>query len=381
MGFEYSTVSGITWGMDDLITPKEKEAIMSEAEEELKEIDSHYKKGLLSQEEKRNKVIEVWQKAKLKIEKVVPQALPEKGPVFQIVDSGARGSWTQPVQMAGMKGLVINPAGQIIELPVKHSFKEGLDVLEYFISTHGARKGTADTSLRTSTAGYLTRRLIDVSHEIIIFEEDCQDEEGIDILRKDAEDIGQNFYFKITGRVVLEDVKGKEVGDKLKTIVKKGEIIDRKSADLIVKSGIERLRVRSALSCKSLRGVCQKCYGWDLGHNKLVKLGEAVGIVAAQAIGEPGTQLTMRTFHTGGIASGGDITFGLPRVQEVFEAREPKGKAIISHFDGKVVEITQERVIKIDSKISQKDSKKKTKKEKDQILEYQAPPEMAILVQ
>lgn len=386
LGFEYSTLSGTTWGMDDLIIPKEKEQIMQEAEAELKEIESHYKKGLLSREEKRNKVIEVWQRAKLKIEKAVPQALPENGPVFQIVDSGARGSWTQPVQMAGMKGLVINPAGQIIELPVKHSFKEGFDVLEYFISTHGARKGTADTSLRTSTAGYLTRRLIDVSHEVIVTEEDCHDEEGIEIKRQDAEDIGQNFYFKIGGRFVLDDVKKKTEAGKTKIIIKKGEIIDRKIAELIIENGIEKLRVRSPLSCKSPRGICQKCYGWDLGHNKLVKLGEAVGIVSAQSIGEPGTQLTMRTFHTGGIAGGGDITFGLPRVQEIFEAREPKGKAVISHTEGRVVEITPERVVKIESSDGQdnpKTSLKKTKKNKDnknKILEYQIPPEMAIWV-
>ncbi|MEK7519360.1 MAG: DNA-directed RNA polymerase subunit beta' [Patescibacteria group bacterium] len=388
LGFEYSTLSGITWGMDDLITPKEKEEIMEEAEREVKEIDNHYRKGFLSREEKRNKVIEVWQRAKLKIEKAVPKTLPETGPVFQIVDSGARGSWTQPVQMAGMKGLVINPSGQIIELPVKHSFKEGLDVLEYFISTHGARKGTADTSLRTSTAGYLTRRLIDVSHEVITSEEDCHDEEGLEIKRQDAEDIGQNFYFKIGGRFVLEDIKGKGTGPRSKTIIRKGEVISQKVIELIIDSGIQGLRVRSPLSCKSLRGVCQKCYGWDLGHNKLVKLGEAVGIVAAQAIGEPGTQLTMRTFHTGGIAGGGDITFGLPRVQEIFEVREPRGKATISQFEGKVIEVTSEGVIKVESEISQNNSTsssrgskvKKVRSSKNQIIEYQVPAGMAIWV-
>ncbi len=388
LGFEYSTLSGITWGMDDLITPKEKEEIMEEAEREVKEIDNHYRKGFLSREEKRNKVIEVWQRAKLKIEKAVPKTLPETGPVFQIVDSGARGSWTQPVQMAGMKGLVINPSGQIIELPVKHSFKEGLDVLEYFISTHGARKGTADTSLRTSTAGYLTRRLIDVSHEVITSEEDCHDEEGLEIKRQDAEDIGQNFYFKIGGRFSLEDIKGKGTGPRSKTIIRKGEVISQKVIELIIDSGIQELRVRSPLSCKSLRGVCQKCYGWDLGHNKLVKLGEAVGIVAAQAIGEPGTQLTMRTFHTGGIAGGGDITFGLPRVQEIFEVREPRGKATISQFEGKVIEVTSEGVIKVESEISQNNSTsssrgskvKKVRSSKNQIIEYQVPAGMAIWV-
>jgi len=385
LGFEYSTLSGISWGMDDLILPPGKKEIIEKAEKEIAEIDSHYLRGLLTREEKRNRIIEVWQRAKLEIEKLIPKTLPEEGPVFQIVDSGARGSWTQPVQMAGMKGLVINPAGQIIELPVKSSFKEGFDVLEYFISTHGARKGTADTALRTSTAGYLTRRLIDVSHEVVIEEEDCKDEVGIEILRQDAEEIGQNFLFKILGRVTLENIKGKVSAGRIKTIVKKREIIDWERAELIIASGVEKVRLRSPISCRLERGVCQKCYGWDLGQNQLVKLGEAVGIVAAQAIGEPGTQLTMKTFHTGGVAGGGDITFGLPRVQEVFEAREPGGKAAISHVEGKVIEITPDRVIKIKSRIESKSSQnnpsKKKKTKKTEIVEYKIPPEIAIWVQ
>jgi len=277
--------------------------------------------------------------------------------------------------MAGMKGLVINPAGQTIELPVKSSFKEGFDVLEYFISTHGARKGTADTALRTSTAGYLTRRLIDVSHEVVIGEEDCKDQSGIEMFRQDAEDIGQNFLFKILGRIALEEVgttKGKR-----KIIVKKGEIIDWKKAAKIVEEGIEKVRVRSPISCKSVRGICQKCYGWDLGKNQLIKLGEAVGIVAAQTIGEPGTQLTMRTFHTGGVAGGGDITFGLPRVQEIFEAREPGGRAQISQIGGKVLEVTPEGIIKI--KVVNK-SHNSSKNSKVEVVEYQIPPQMAIWV-
>ncbi len=379
LGFEAATISGISWGMDDLIVPPLKKKIIKEAEKEVEQINNYYKTGLFSKEEETNKVIEVWLKAKSEIEKLVPQTLPKTGSVFQIVDSGARGSWGQPVQMAGMKGLVTNPAGQIIELPVKSSFKEGFDVLEYFISTHGARKGTADTALRTSTAGYLTRRLVDVSHEVVIGEEDCGDQTGIEILRQDAEDIGQNFLFKILGRISLENVRFKvevPAGKRatFKTIVKKGEIIDWKKAEQIVEAGIEKVRVRSPISCKSVRGICQKCYGWDLGVNQLVKLGEAVGIVAAQAIGEPGTQLTMRTFHTGGVAGGGDITFGLPRVQEVFEARRPGGKAQISHLGGKVLKITPERVIKIKSNNPGEAAKKA------EIVEYQIPPKMAIWV-
>lgn len=379
LGFEAATISGISWGMDDLIIPPSKKKIIEGAEKEVDKINNYYKTGLFSKEEETNKVIEVWMKAKSEIEKLVPQTLPETGSVFQIVDSGARGSWGQPVQMTGMKGLVTNPAGQIIELPVKSSFKEGFDVLEYFISTHGARKGTADTALRTSTAGYLTRRLVDVSHELVIREEDCRDQSGIEIFRQDAEDIGQNFLFKILGRISLENVRLKveiPAGKRatFKIIVKKGEIIDWKKAEQIVATGVEKVRVRSPISCKCVRGICQKCYGWDLGVNQLVKLGEAVGIVAAQAIGEPGTQLTMRTFHTGGVAGGGDITFGLPRVQEIFEAREPGGRAQISQVEGKVLKITPERVIKIKGN----DPGKATKK--TEIVEYQIPPKMAIWV-
>ncbi|MFC1629824.1 DNA-directed RNA polymerase subunit beta' [Patescibacteria group bacterium] len=383
LGFEYSTISGTSWGMDDLIVPPEKEKIIQEAEKEVEQIDSHHKRGLLSREEKGNKVIEVWSRVKSEIEKLVPQTLPKTGSVFSIIDSGARGSWSQPVQMAGMKGLVINPAGQIIELPVKSSFKEGFDVLEYFISTHGARKGTADTALRTSTAGYLTRRLIDVAHEVVVWEEDCKDEEGFDILRKDTEDIGQNFLFKILGRVVLENVQiaSSRKGDKSQTkskkvIVKKGEVIDKEKAEKIIDSGIEKIKIRNPLSCKSFRGVCQKCYGWDLGRNELVKLGEAVGIVAAQAIGEPGTQLTMRTFHTGGVAGGADITFGLPRVQEIFESRIPRGKAEISQAEGHVLEISPEGLVKIKLVKKPNSDTKSKKAKKSEVIEYQISSKM-----
>jgi DNA-directed RNA polymerase subunit beta' len=378
LGFDYASQSGITWGMDDLIIPPEKEKVMQAAEKEVEQIEGHFRKGLLSKEEKSMKVIEVWQKTKTEIEELVPKILPLQNPVFQIIDSGARGSWGQPVQMTGMKGLVINPAGQIIELPVKSSFKEGFDVLEYFISTHGARKGTADTALRTSTAGYLTRRLIDVSHQVVISEEDCNDEEGIEILRRDADEIGQNFLFKILGRIILEDLKVKN-----KKIAKKGEIIDWEKAEKIIDNQIEKVRVRSPLSCKSTRGICQKCYGWDLGKNQLIKPGEAVGIVAAQAIGEPGTQLTMRTFHTGGVAGGGDITFGLPRVQEIFEARLPGGKAETSQTEGKVLEITPDRVVRIKSLPNRQSGKTDNPKslKKTSILEYKIPPTAAIWVQ
>jgi len=388
LGFEYSTLSGITWGMDDLIVPAEKQKIIADAEKEIEKLEDHYKKGLLSREEKTNRAIEIWIKAKSEIEVLVPKTLPQLGSVFQIVDSGSKGSWGQPVQMVGMKGLVINPAGQIIELPVKSSFKEGFKVLEFFISTHGARKGTADTALRTSTAGYLTRRLIDVAHEMVVSEENCKDDEGVTILRADADEIGQNFIFKILGRITLEDIKSGNSDDKSKkgkTIVRAGEIIDWAKAEEIINEKIEKVRIRSPLSCKSTRGICQKCYGWDLGSNSLIKLGEAAGIVAAQAIGEPGTQLTMRTFHTGGVAGEGDITFGLPRVQEIFEARVPGGKAEASQVDGKVLEITPDRIIRIKPKTRiqkpKKEINKKNKGKNSEIVEYKIPPKTAIWVQ
>ncbi|MDI6883358.1 MAG: DNA-directed RNA polymerase subunit beta' [Patescibacteria group bacterium] len=386
LGFEYSTLSGISWGIDDLIVPPEKKAILEGVEKELEKIEDHFKKGLLSSEEKSAKVIGIWSRAKSEIEKLVPKTLPKDGPVFQMVNAGARGSWSQPIQMAGMKGLVINPMGQIIELPVVRSYKEGLTVLEYFISTHGARKGTADTALRTSTAGYLTRRLIDVSHEVVICQEDCGDKKGVEIFRQDADEIGQDFLFKIVGRVSLENIK---------RICKEGEIINWEKGKKIVEAGVEKVRVRSPLSCKSVRGICQKCYGWDLGNNELIELGEAVGVVAAQAIGEPGTQLTMRTFHMGGVAGGGDITFGLPRVEEIFEARPPRGEAIISEVEGKVLEITPERVIRIKSKIGnpkktttrpragapvRREALASRKRAPTEVLEYQIPSRAAIWV-
>tara|TARA_Y100000310_G_scaffold9735_2_gene10481 strand:+ start:8653 stop:12276 length:3624 start_codon:yes stop_codon:yes gene_type:complete len=383
LGFEYSTVSGITWGMDDLIVPPEKPELIKKAEKSIETINNYYKKGLLSKEEKTNQSIEVWQKTKTEIEKLVPKVLPKLGSVSTIILSGARGSWSQPVQMTGMKGLVINPAGQIIELPVKSSFKEGFNILEYFISTHGARKGTADTALRTSTAGYLTRRLVDVAHEVVVLEKDCGDKEGITLLRKDAEDVGQNLIFKILGRVVVQNLKTKTQSGKIKTIAKVGEILDWKKTNEIIDSEIKTIQVRSPLSCKSLRGVCQKCYGWDFGTNQLIKIGQAVGIVAAQAIGEPGTQLTMRTFHTGGVAGGGDITQGLPRVEEIFEARIPVGKAIISLVDGLIEEVSSDRVIKIKAKENNSikpTALKKKKKKKDDIVEYKIPLKRALWV-
>ena len=370
LGFEHCTLSGISWGMDDLIVPKEKGRLINEAEEQVRQIDSHFEKGLLSSEEKTSQKILVWQTVKTKIENLLRDTLPADGSVMSIINAGARGTWAQPVQMAGMKGLVNNPSGEIIELPVKSSFTEGFNVLEYFISTHGARKGTADTALRTSSAGYLTRRLVDVAHDVIITQEDCGDKTGLVVYKKDAEAIEQDFKFKIVGRNALETVEHNKT-----VFVKKGELIDWKTADAIAKEeGIERVVVASPLTCKLNQGVCQKCYGWDLGRNNQVKLGEAVGIVAAQAIGEPGTQLTLRTHHLGGIVGAGDITQGLPRIEEIFECRAPKGEAVMSLTEGKVIDIDEEKkIITI-----QPSTDGKTKKEK---MEYKIPDRIAILVQ
>ncbi|MBI2050101.1 MAG: DNA-directed RNA polymerase subunit beta' [Candidatus Staskawiczbacteria bacterium] len=368
LGLEYCTLSGISWGMDDLIVPKEKQQLIHEAEKAVEEIDNHFERGLLSHDEKTSQKILVWQSVKSKIEELLKTTLPEDGPVLSIINAGARGTWAQPVQMAGMKGLVNNPAGDIIELPIKSSFTEGFNVLEYFISTHGARKGTADTALRTSSAGYLTRRLIDVSHDVIVNEEDCGDKTGIIVLREDAQGIGQDIVFKIVGRYCLADVvRGK-------TFVKKGKFIDWKTAYEISKAEVEKVQVSSPLSCKSKTGICQRCYGWDLGRNDLVKLGEAVGVVAAQAIGEPGTQLTLRTHHLGGVVGAGDITQGLPRIEEIFESRAPKGEAVISLTEGKVLKVDEEKRIITVKSVAKKSSKKSTD------VEYKIPDRIAILV-
>ena len=367
IGFEYATQSGLSWGMDDLVIPKEKPALMELAETKITKISDFFKKGLLTEDERKSQVIEVWQKTKAEIQRLMPASLPKDGIVFTSIDAGARGSWAQPVQMAGMKGLVINPAGEIMEFPAKHSFKEGFGILEYFISTHGARKGTADTALRTATAGYLTRRLIDVAHDLYITDEDCKDKAGIIVTKRDSSEVGQDFVFKIVGRTVLEDVKIDGL-----LLVKKGDLINWEQAREIDNSDIDQLKVRSPLSCKIKRGICKKCYGWDLGHNEMVNIGEAVGIVAAQAIGEPGTQLTLRTFHSGGVASGGDITHGLPRVEEVFERRVPKGEALIALRDGKI--------LKVEEGLVQIKSLKKTSKTKTENVDYDIPTGRTFLV-
>lgn len=352
LGFRSVSSSGISWGMDDLHVPDKKKVFIEEAEQKIATLEGQYAMGLLTKEEQKIKTIEIWNETKNSITDEVRNSLDKEGPVYSMVYSKARGSESVVVQMMGMKGLVAGPTGETIELPVKSSFKEGFNVLEYFISTHGARKGTADTALRTATAGYLTRRLVDVSQDVIVREEDCGDTEGAYLHREDSDAIGQDFASRVEGRVPSEDIK--KSGSK-KVLAKGGEIITKEQARMISDdSGILKVKLRTAITCQSRYGVCQKCYGIDLGRGELVKLGQAVGIVAAQAIGEPGTQLTMRTFHIGGVVGGADITQGLPRVEEIFEARTPKGEAVIVEEEGRIRDIVDEggKAVKIIMEIS-----------------------------
>lgn len=364
LGFNYATLSGISWGMDDLIIPLGKNKILKEAETKISRIKEQYQNGLLTSDERRQKIIEIWDKAKNEIAELVPASIPEKSSVYSIIDSGARGTWSQPIQMAGMKGLVQNPKSEIIEFPIKASYKEGLDVLEFFINTHSARKGLIDTALKTASAGYLTRRLVDVSQDVVISENDCGTIDGIEIFRSDGEAFGYNFDKRLFGRTACEDVKfGKKI------IVKAGEIIDREIAEEIKKLKIESVKIRSPITCKTLYGICSKCYGLDLAKNKPINVGEAVGVIAAQSIGEPGTQLTLRTFHAGGVA-GVDITHGLPRVQELFEARVPKGKAPLAEADGVIEDMEEQDSIKT---IKLKVFKNSNGSKKSKIIEYAIP--------
>jgi DNA-directed RNA polymerase subunit beta' len=330
LGYRYITDSGYSWSMDDLPNLKEKAKLIAEGDASIDQVNEQYEQGLLTKSEKHSKIIEIWTAIKDKVVQLSKECLDEEGPVFSMVSAGARGSWGQVTQMVGMKGLVSNPAGEIIELPVKASFKEGFDVLEYFISTHGSRKGLSDTALRTANAGYLTRRLVDVSQDVVVREEDCGDRKGLIYTKKESEEIGVDLLERVWGRISLEKIVHPKTNE---TIVEKGKIISDESLRKLEGIDLEQINVRSVLTCKLTRGVCRKCYGYDLGYNELVKLGASVGIIAAQSIGEPGTQLTMRTFHTGGVA-GDDITQGLPRVEELFEARPPKRKAYIAEEDG-----------------------------------------------
>ncbi len=340
LGFQYSTKAGITIGVADIVVLPEKQEILEEAQAKVDTVLKQFRRGLITDEERYERVISIWSEAKDKIQDRLMKSLDKRNPIFMMSDSGARGNASNFTQLAGMRGLMANPAGRIIELPIKSSFREGLTVLEYFISTHGARKGLADTALKTADSGYLTRRLVDVAQDVIVREEDCGTDRGI-LARAltDGTEVIVKLEERLVGRYAQKTVKHPETGE---ILVRKDEMITEDIANAIIKAGIEEVWIRSAFTCNTRHGVCKKCYGRNLATGADVEVGEAVGIIAAQSIGEPGTQLTMRTFHTGGVA-GDDITQGLPRVQELFEARNPKGQAVISEIDGIVTSISQTR--------------------------------------
>ncbi|MES2088155.1 MAG: DNA-directed RNA polymerase subunit beta' [Patescibacteria group bacterium] len=358
-GFKYATYSGVTWGIDDVKIPEKKPEVIDAAKKKSDLVLNQYNEGLLSKEEKLRKNIEIWHGAKNEIEKLIPATLPVNGSVHDMVFSGARGSFSQITQMAGMKGLIQNTAGETIEFPILSSMKEGLTPIEYFITTHGSRKGLTDTALNTAKAGYLTRKLFVAAQDTIVTEEDCGTKDTLTIKRVGALGGDPTLAKHIKGRVLGADAIGKN-GE---VILKKGTLLSKIDALKIQDEGALEAKVRSPLTCKSIHGVCIKCYGVDLGKFESVGIGEAVGTVAAQAIGEPGTQLTMRTFHAGGTASvGGDITQGLPRVEELFEKRAPKNPAVVSRVDGVVTEIRdmgKEKIIIVVPDIADKSKTKK----------------------
>ncbi len=375
LGFRYATVSGTTWGIDEVKVPAQKAQILDDSREEERKVFAFYDEGLISRDERRRMIVEIWHRAKTQIEKVLPETLDQSGSAYEMWKSGARGSLGQIAQMAGMKGLIVNTRGETLEFPILSSMKEGMTPLEYFNTTHGSRKGLADTALQTAKAGYLTRRLFVVAQDAIVTEEDCKTKEGTRIGRVSASGIEIAFSKAIKGRILAEDA----VDSKGNVIFSKGHLLSRRDAIAVEGSTCAEVIVRSPMTCKTLRGVCQKCYGIDLTTNKIVDIGEAVGTVAAQAIGEPGTQLTMNTKHAGGAASaGGDVTSGLPRVEEVFEKRAPKIPAVVNKHEGVVVDIRREgreSVIVVAPDMGAKGSPKK----KDNI-EYPVPYRRVVTV-
>jgi len=331
LGFVYSTIAGMTISVSDIIVPDAKNDILGQSDAKVESIELKFRRGLITEEERHQLIIDVWNKATDSVTKSLLDSLDEFNNVYMMANSGARGNIQQIRQLAGMRGLMADPSGRTIEVPIKANFREGLTVLEYWTSTHGARKGLADTALRTADSGYLTRRLVDVAQDVIIREDDCGSLNGITVEAiKNGNEVIENLLERIAGRFAVKDIYHPETGELL---VKANELITDEEAEQIEAAGIERVEIRTALTCKTRHGVCRKCYGRNLATGQFVDIGEAVGIIAAQSIGEPGTQLTMRTFHTGGVA-GDDITQGLPRVEELFEARKPKGQAIIAETDG-----------------------------------------------
>ncbi|MED0962920.1 DNA-directed RNA polymerase subunit beta' [Bacillus cereus] len=336
LGFKYSTKAGITVGVSDILVLGEKDEILHEAQAKVDNVIKQFRRGLITEEERYDRVISIWSNAKDVIQGKLMKSLNKRNPIFMMSDSGARGNASNFTQLAGMRGLMANPSGRIIELPIKSSFREGLTVLEYFISTHGARKGLADTALKTADSGYLTRRLVDVAQDVIVREDDCGTDRGLLIgAIKEGNEVIESLYDRLVGRFARKTVKHPETGE---VLVSENQLITEDIAHIVENSGVETVNIRSAFTCNTRHGVCKKCYGRNLATGTDVEVGEAVGIIAAQSIGEPGTQLTMRTFHTGGVA-GDDITQGLPRIQEIFEARNPKGQAVISEIDGVIAAI------------------------------------------
>ena len=344
LGFHYSTIAGITVSMSDVVSSEKKPEIVAEANKIVDKINKQYKRGLITDQERYEKVVETWNHAK----DLVQEELQEKSnadmdnPIFMMMHSKARGNISNFTQVAGMRGLMAKPNGESVEIPVLSSFKEGLSVSEFFLSTHGARKGSADTALKTADSGYLTRRLVDVSHDVIVKEEDCGTDQGV-VVRAFINDktgaVIESLYDRIVGRYTNKKVLHPETKE---MICDKLTFITEQIADKIIAAGVEEVEIRTLLTCGCPNGVCQKCYGRNLATGNIVEVGEAIGVMAAQSIGEPGTQLTMRTFHTGGVAGGEDITQGLPRVQELFEARNPKGKATIAEIDGVITKIEED---------------------------------------
>ncbi|PIQ68362.1 MAG: DNA-directed RNA polymerase subunit beta' [Candidatus Taylorbacteria bacterium CG11_big_fil_rev_8_21_14_0_20_46_11] len=373
-GFKYATYSGITWGIDDVVVPPGKVAVIEEAKGNSEKVYKQWQEGLLSEDERLRKNVEIWHGAKAQVEKLIPASMDPNGSVHDMIYSGARGSFSQITQMAGMKGLIQNTAGETIEFPILSCMKEGLTPIEYFITTHGSRKGLTDTALNTAKAGYLTRKLFVVAQDVMVTEEDCGTKEGIVVTTTSASGIDVQISKNIRGRFLLADVV--DVGGQV--LFKKGYLLTKLDAIKVQESGVKEVFVRSPLTCKSVSGICQHCYGLDLGKHEVVGLGEAVGTVAAQAIGEPGTQLTMRTFHTGGVSSvGGDITQGLPRVEELFEKRAPKSPAVVARVDGVVSDVRdtgKEKTITILPDIADKVKTTKKKSESEYVTSYNRIP-------
>ncbi len=332
MGFTYATISGMTIAVSDIVVPDSKQTVLDETAARVEETERQYRRGLITEEEQYNKVVELWTRATDEITQAVKGLLNPLTGLGAMATSGATKGGIQPIrQLAGMRGLMADPSGRIIALPIRSNFREGLTALEYFLSTHGARKGLADTALRTADAGYLTRRLVDVAQDVIIMSDDCETEAGIWFTEADARDTGQKLDERLIGRVVGAPVIDPATGE---VLIERNQIIDELVVGVISRAGVDKVFVRSPLTCENRMGLCKLCYGGDLARGGRVKMGEAVGIIAAQSIGEPGTQLTLRTFHTGGVAGAEDITQGLPRVEELFEARTPKGEAVIAEIGG-----------------------------------------------